>query len=407
MINIEQLEKTGTAIESVAIECPACGSPDQTDFYKVKHLPAHVCLLFDSAEQARNTVTGDIILSYCHSCGFVHNRIFDPKKVTYEPGYEASLIHSSVFRSYINGVASRLIERYEILNKTVLEIGCGAGEFLSLICQIGGNIGIGIDPTIKYEYTRQVGDGTIRMIRDFFTEKYANLHCDFICCLSVFEHIPGPLNFLKNLRKIIGDRNIGIYFEVFNASHAFHNQETWSVHYEQCNYFTLQAYVRIFERSGFKVLDSGVCYEGDQYLFVEAKTDSNTSLPDTKQSNLNGKLPPEISMFAEHHQRKIKKWKDRLRDYKKQNKRVVVWGSGGKGIGFLNALNTEDLVDFVVDINPNRQNKYIPGSAQKIVSPEFLIEHRPDLVVITNPLYEQEIKNQVRELGISCSCLIA
>lgn len=88
-----------------------------------------------------------------------------------------------------------------------------------------------------------------------------------------------------------------------------------------------------------------------------------------------------------------------------KGKRVAAWGSGGKGIGFLNSFDTESIIPYVVDINPRRQHKFIPGSAQKIIPPEFLRDYQPDFIVITNPLYAQEIKQQVHELNVKSEFL--
>ena len=73
---------------------------------------------------------------------------------------------------------------------------------------------------------------------------------------------------------------------------------------------------------------------------------------------------------------------------------------------FLNALDTKDTIQYVADINPNRQGQYIGGSGQQIVAPEFLTEYQPDIIVITNPLYEGEIKAQVSALGLSSEFMV-
>lgn len=387
--------------------CPVCGSADLTDFFEVERLPVHCCVLWERQEQARNAPTGGITLSFCHGCGFVHNRIFDPRRISFEPGYEASLFHSKLFRSFIHDIASRLIERYDIRNKTVLEIGCGAGDFLRLLCKLGKNNGIGIDPTIKRKGIEEVGQGSVRFIRDYFSDSYADLQSDFICCLSVFEDIPGPLNFLKSIRKMIGERlGVGLYFEVPNASYYFSNQATWSIYYEQCNHFTKATLTNLFEICGFEVLEAATCYEDGQYVYVEA-VPSYLSKPNVEPlCEACSELPEALKKFSDHHQKNIATWMDRLEVIKRTGKRAVAWGSGGKGIGFLNTLKTENLIPYVVDINPNRQGKYVPGSAQKIVAPEFLGDYRPDTLIITNPLYEKEIKNQVMKLGVTCNFLI-
>jgi len=396
-----------TAAVHSSVCCPGCGSVDQTDFFEARKLPVHVGIFYDTAEEAVTTPTGDVALSFCHGCGLVFNRRFDRAKISYEPGYEVALHHSETFRNFMDGVVSRLTERFDIRNKNVLEIGCGCGYFLRMLCEQGGNHGVGIDPTVAREGAERIGGGRVRFIRDFFGDRYADIPADFVCCLSVFEHIPDPLQFLMMLRRMIGDRRPGIYFEIFNAFDAFRREETWSIHYEQSNYFSKESFAGVFQRCGFDVIEAGTCYEGDQYLFVDAAPagfDGEDS--DLKESG-RLELPEAISNFARRHEEKLNTWQDRLARWKARGERVVLWGTGGKGITFVNSLDTAEVIPFVVEINPAKQGKYVPGTGQRIVAPEFMTEYRPNKVVITNALYETEMKQQARELGVECKFHVA
>jgi hypothetical protein len=83
----------------------------------------------------------------------------------------------------------------------------------------------------------------------------------------------------------------------------------------------------------------------------------------------------------------------------------VIWGSGSKGITFLNMLETADGIEYAVDINPRKQGMYITGSGQRIVPPAFLAEYQPDAVIVMNPLYIDEIKANVEEMGVEADFL--
>ena len=76
---------------------------------------------------------------------------------------------------------------YDIRGKTVLEIGCGKGEFLSLICKLGGNRGIGYDPS--FVPARQRSEQDVRFVREFFTENTNEIAPDLLCCKMTLEHI--------------------------------------------------------------------------------------------------------------------------------------------------------------------------------------------------------------------------
>ncbi len=386
--------------------CPICGSDKLTDFFTVKNIPVHVCVLFDSQEDAQKASKGDIVLTYCHGCGFIFNRVFDPTLISFEPGYESSLFYSNKFRSYIQELAERLIEKYKICGKTVLEIGCGAGDFLRLMCGLGKNFGIGIDPTVKEEEEKTIDGGKVRFIRDYFSERYTSLDSDFICCLSVFEDIPDPLGFLKILSTMTDDHpDTAIYFEVPNSAYTFSNLSAWGIYYEQHSHFTETSLAQTFLQSGFKIIEAGGCYDDDQYVYVEAVSGKTPSTNGFKRTGALT-LPNDLQKFSSRHLKNVSIWHNRLCDMKHAGKRVVAWGSGGKGIGFLNLSDTEKIIPYIVDINPNRQHKFIPGSAQKIIPPEFLRDYQPDIIVITNPLYTQEIKQQVYDLKIKPEFLL-
>ena len=386
--------------------CPVCGGSKNVDFFEAQRLPVHVGIFGRTREEALRLPTGDVILSYCQDCGFIHNRVFDPKKLDYKPGYEVALHHSATFRKFMDGVAAHLMERFELHDKRIVEIGCGCAYFLRMLAELGGNDCIGFDPTVKSEGVQQVGAGSLELVRDYFGPQHT-VDADFVCCLSVFEHIPNPGDFLHMLRSNLDGQEPAIYFEVFNARQAIHNQEIWSVHYEQVNYFSRQSLARCFGEAGFRILDAGACYEGGQYVFVEA-TPAESDAPGSHESpDEPGDVPEEIAAFADHHRARITEWTSRLDEYRQVGRRVVVWGSGGKGISFLNSLPTKDVIRYVVEINPDKHGQVIPGSGQEIVPPEFLADYQPQTIIITNALYEKEMKQRARELGVECEFLIA
>ena len=70
----------------------------------------------------------------------------------------------------------------------------------------------------------------------------------------------------------------------------------------------------------------------------------------------------------------------------------MVWSSGSKYVAFLTTLDTTDKIQYVVDINPYRHGRFIPGVGKQIMSPKFLQEDQPDRVIVMNSIYRNEIK---------------
>ena len=79
---------------------------------------------------------------------------------------------------------------------------------------------------------------------------------------------------------------------------------------------------------------------------------------------------------------------------------MVTWGGGSKGVTFLNTLRDPSPVRAVVDLNPRKAGKFVPGTGQEIVSPEALRQISPDAVIVMNPIYVDEITEHVRSLGL-------
>ena len=96
-----------------------------------------------------------------------------------------------------------------------------------------------------------------------------------------------------------------------------------------------------------------------------------------------------------------KKWQSKLSKLKDSGSKVVIWGSGSKGVSFICNLDLGDELVAAVDINPHKWGKYMVGSNHKIISPEELSEINPDLVVAMNPIYLDEIGEELKRLGIS------
>ena len=114
-----------------APSCPACGSHQVAEVLRAPKLPVHQNVLAATAEDALASTCGDLDLRLCRGCGFVFNLAFDQALMRYAPEYESSQAHSPYFKSYLDALVAELTRRHPLEGKTVVEIGCGKGEFLS------------------------------------------------------------------------------------------------------------------------------------------------------------------------------------------------------------------------------------------------------------------------------------
>jgi hypothetical protein len=129
--------------------CKSCNSARLKIFHDVKSVPTNSCILISSKQEALNYPRADIRLGFCPNCGFISNVAYDSTLTEYSDRYEETQGFSPTFNSFQSDLAERLIEKYGLHGKKLIEIGCGKGEFLTLLCELGQNYGIGFDPTYR------------------------------------------------------------------------------------------------------------------------------------------------------------------------------------------------------------------------------------------------------------------
>ncbi len=390
-----------------ASKCPVCGSGDQTIIYESRNTPTQINFLYRSHEEALGCPRGDIILGVCGVCDMIVNTAFDPQKLEYGEGYENALHHSTVFRSYAEQLTDRLIDDFDLREKSIVEVGCGDGTFLRLICERGNNKGYGFDPSAPDDSLVDQPTG-VRIIRDYFSDAYSDVGVDFLCSRHTLEHIWDPMTMLGPLRQSLdASPGIPIFFEVPNGLYTLENLFIWDIIYEHTAYFTDCSLRFVFERAGFDVDKTYETFSG-QFLCIEARVGGGRvsktgSLPVNPPKPSMGTV---IDRFTRGYRAYVEQWRRTLEQLESSDKKVVVWGGGSKGITFLNLFASTGFIEHVVDINPKKHGMYIAGAGQEIVAPERLADIKPDTVIIVNPVYKDEIEATLGGMGIAPEYLV-
>ena len=380
--------------------CPSCSTVGMSIFYEAKNVPVNSCVLLSTQQQALDFPRGDVILGFCKACGFISNVAFDSSKVDYSSVYEDQQCFSSTFNAFAKDLITRLIKKHNLHNKHILEIGCGKGDFLSLLCKLGHNHGVGIDPAyVKGRIQSDVADD-LTFIRDYYSERYADHYGDFICCRHTLEHIPNTSEFVNTVRRSIGDLfDTIVFFEVPDTTRVLHELAFWDIYYEHCSYFTLGSLAQLFRICKFEVSDLAKDFD-NQYLLIEAKPVSEPSHKVHKLEESIQETAKYVEYFSEHCGEKLNQWKNHLHKIHNEKKRAVIWGSGSKCVAFMSTLGVKDEVGHVIDINPHRHGKFIPGAAKQIMPPQFLKEYKPDITIVMNPVYYHEIKQMLDDMEV-------
>jgi hypothetical protein len=382
--------------------CPACRSEDLRHFHEEPSVPAHSCLLLDSRAKAADYPRGRIDLVFCRTCGFISNAAFDQSLNEYSQQYEETQAFSSRFTSWARDLAETWVEKFDLYGRCVLEIGCGKGEFLTMMCEAGAGQGIGIDPGTHPERIDSPAADRLTWIKDLYSEHYGFLLADAIVCRHTLEHIQPVADFLRSIRRTIGRRyDTVVLFELPDVKRVLEEAAFWDVYYEHCSYFSAGSLARLFRASGFEVLDVRLDYD-DQYLLLEARP-----APDHQQASAPlaiedsaAELESAVDRFEAGYRATVERWQRELRAVRDAGGRVVIWGAGSKGVAYLTALGDTEAVDYAVDINPYKHGMFMAGTGQEIVGPTFLKQYDPELVVVMNPVYVDEISESLRALDL-------
>lgn len=390
-------------MRSVEHTCPACGSAEMHVFYEVDDVPVNSVLLVANRDEALNFQTGTITLAVCPACGFISNITFDEALTQYTAQYEATQGYSPTFNKFHKELAQNLIDRYDLHGKDIIEIGCDKGDFITMLCEMGDNRGVGFDPAYVPGRHPSPAADRLTFITDFYSEEYTNYRADFICCKMTLEHIPDVGDFIATVRRSIGENwDAIVFFQIPNARYVLGDIAFWDIYYEHCSYFTKGSLARLFRANGFEVDDLWTVYD-DQYLMIEARPANGLAtaepLPDEESPVQTREL---VDYFVEHYEAKRDKWRRELARLKAAGQKVVLWGGGSKGVAFLTTLNQSlDDIAYAVDINPIKTGTFMAGTGQEIVAPSFLKEYRPDMVIIMNPVYRDEISRDLAAMDLA------
>jgi len=220
-------------------QCLACGADNVQGVLELPAVPVFCNVLWDTAEQAVAAPRGDLALSICANCGHVFNADFAPDLVRYAEGYENSLHHSPRFQAYAEGLAQDLRSRHHLAGAHVVEIACGQGDFLKLVCADAGTTGSGYDPS--YRGVSPAEGVTIQA--EYFGERPLQKTVDLVCCRHALEHMEDPVGFLQTVRSALpADSSAVFFFEVPNSWYSLRDGGVWDFIYEHVSYFAAPAW---------------------------------------------------------------------------------------------------------------------------------------------------------------------
>lgn len=389
--------------------CPACDGTDLELTVDRPRLPAMQNYVHRSFDGARLAKVGSLTLAVCRDCGFGFNARFNPGLLDYDESYDNS-VPSAVMGTYYETIARHLYETYVRGNGLVVDVGCGKGTFLQTLTRLYPEVrGLGIDPS--YEGPLEP-TSSLRFVREFFDAGQLTERPSLVICRHVLEHIGRPVDFLRSLRNATAAYpGVPFFLEVPDLTWILRNQAFWDFCYEHCNYFSAESLTRAVDAAGFQTLRTRAAF-GDQYLWIEATNHRAAGDVSPTAIGLGSELCRTARLYDESETRLIEHSRGRLLALKREGWSTAVWGMATKGILFSYLVDPETrILDYCLDVNPNKQNGFAPVTAHRIQSPDVLASAdgpRGKLaVVVMNENYLPEIRERCRQLGVDAELFAA
>ncbi len=386
---------SGAAATNGGAACLACGGAQVERFLELKGVPVFCNVLWPTREAAQSAPRGDLDLGICRDCGHVFNLAFDPELVRYAEGYENSLHHSPRFQAYAEELALDLRRRHALDGKHVVEIACGQGDFLKLVCAGPGSVGTGFDPSFR----GTVPGSNLAIRREYFGVSPLGRAPDLVCSRHALEHMDTPAAFVQMMKDAVpGDCDPVYFCEVPNSLYSLRDGGVWDFIYEHVSYFNARSLAACFARAGLRAVHTWETFAG-QFLCLETGPEGSAAqlaaVPEGPElATMAAGLGGEVDRLLAH-------WRAEFARIAAAGGRVAVWGSGSKGVTFLNLMGADGAIGVPVDINPAKHGLYLPGVGRQVVSPAALPDLGIALVLVMNPVYTEEITGMVRALGIT------
>ncbi|MBK9425122.1 MAG: methyltransferase domain-containing protein [Bacteroidetes bacterium] len=355
----------------MASNCKICKRNNSSIFIEFNKYPKTISYLFNNRESAIQD-QAPILFLKCNYCQ--HIQISTDMPQDFYDDYIMTVSHSPKMHNFQLEQANQFVNKYNLIGKSILEAGCGDGNFSEILKSMGCNV-IGNEPSHSF---RQLALKRGLTVDDkFINETYTNPNAPFDAIVSreVMEHVPEPIDFLTNLRRILKPDGVAL-IEVPNFEKALRENRYYDMFPDHLSYFTKESLTAAMLISGFKNIE--IEYGMDEEFIYAFATNNNIS---------NNEMVLSVKHISE--------------DFKKLNvefKNIVIWGAGGKGISALGSQEDISKVKYVVDSDPFKQNKFLPSSGLLVKKPEDLFNDKSvDLLIITNLAYTDEIVKILQE----------
>jgi SAM-dependent methyltransferase len=366
--------KISSGIVAAQRHCRVCGN----DFFaeplrRYANMPKAAQFLPDAAA-LRSDHGVDLEVCQCSGCGLV--QLSNGPLPYYREVIRAAAFSPEMKIFRLQQFAA-FVRDYSLYGKKVVEIGCGRGEYLSLMEQVGVDAYGLEDSAGAVAYCREAG---LKVTQGFVQRADDSLiHAPFAAfyLLNFLEHLPDPNETLQGIRHNLTDDAVGL-IEVPNFDMILRKNLFTEFISDHLLYFSKETLHSTLALNGFEVI---ACTEIWYDYIVSAIVRKRGPLDLAHFQEHQGRLQAEIEEYISHY----------------GERRVAIWGAGHQAFTVIALVNLSDKIRYVVDSAPFKQGKYTPATHIPIVSPEHLCSDPVDAVIVMAASYSDEVAGIIKE----------
>jgi len=331
-----------------------------------KNMPKSAQFLPDE-DELTTEIGMDLAVYQCSGCGLV--QLSNPPVLYYKEVIRAAAV-SKEMRDFRLSQFQQWVQKYELQEKKIIEIGCGAGEYLTMMPDNVKVFGLEQGGSSVEQCVAQgllVEQGFIE--RD--NKSLKNAPFDAFYMLNFLEHLPDPNSTLKGIFHNLADDAIGLV-EVPNFDMILRDSLFSEFISDHLLYFTQETFISTLNRNGFEVLE---CHEiwYDYSISAVVKKRKKTDL----------------SSFHQSQQELTKAMDDFINDFPENS--VAIWGAGHQALAVMSLTGLKGKIRYVIDSAPFKQNKFTPATHLPIVSPNKIKEDPVEAVIVMAGSYSDEV----------------
>ena len=291
-------------------------------------------------------------------------------------------------------------------NSLVIEVASNDGYLLQYFKEKNIPV-LGIEPTSNTAAAAK--EKGIDTMLEFFGSILAkelvakNIRADLLLGNNVLAHVPDIVDFVGGLKIILKENGV-ITMEFPHLMQLVDNNQFDTIYHEHFSYLSFYTVKEIFASQGLEMFDVEELptHGGSLRIYAKHQSDTSKAISENVAILLRKEAAKGMTDLAyyDHFQQKALKVKldliEFLIDQKRTGKKVAAYGAAAKGNTMLNYCGIKnDLIEFVVDANPHKQNKFLPASHIPVVNEQYLKDAQPDFVIIFPWNLKEEITVQL------------